>query len=191
MHTLLSTCNLSALQSFHIDKVKFIDTVDFEPIKKLVVKEFRKFGVELSDEYLESGILSLKQYYAVALFDPLNMHAVSDNVDPFWHAHLLFTKPYRIFCDETVGAFMDHDPLEDNLNLEKVAGIRTLYEYTIECFNKFFVSYDKSFFPETLDDKRLMCTHYNDIQSGYTVGDHALLPRNVEMQSFMKELLHA
>jgi hypothetical protein len=191
MHTLLSTCDQSILTNFHISRINFIDNTNFDPIKLLVIKEFRKFGVEVSNEYLNTGIVSLKQYYAVALLDPLNMHAVSDKVDPFWHAHILFTKAYKTFCEEVVGSFMDHDPLEDQLNVEKVAGIRSLYNYTIQCFDKFFITYDNNFFPKTLTDAQLMCTHYNDIQAGYTVSDHALMPRNMHTQNQMVHLLHS
>ena len=78
------------LQPLHLEKIKKIDEFDFSKKSKRVAKET---GIH-DKEYLNQGIHNLKRYYIVALLDPLNEHAVSETVDPFWHAHVLHTKDY-------------------------------------------------------------------------------------------------
>jgi hypothetical protein len=38
----------------------------------------------------------------------------SKEVDELWHMFILFTKDYREFCQNYIGQFLDHVPLEDN-----------------------------------------------------------------------------
>ncbi len=37
----------------------------------------------------------------------------SKAVDPGWHAFLMYTRPYRAFCDQVAGRFLDHVPDDD------------------------------------------------------------------------------
>jgi hypothetical protein len=37
----------------------------------------------------------------------------SSAVDPGWHAFLMYTRPYRAFCDQVAGRFLDHVPDDD------------------------------------------------------------------------------
>src|SRR5690349_12290865 len=77
-----------------------IDAEDFTGVVRLARKEFAKQGKQLTDEYCHAAVLAVKQYYALTVFDPLNMHAVSDVLDPFWHAHILDTVRYKMLCDD-------------------------------------------------------------------------------------------
>ena len=166
------------LSAFHIKKVEIIDATDFSNVAKKVACDLRKIGEEVSKDYLERGILALKQYYAIALFDPANYHAVSEKVDPFWHAHILHTKEYIHFSEQVAGSYMHHEPL-DHSNLPEVKKVRCLYEYSLECYRQFFSSYDKEFTPDYLSDEELMCTH------GYILSSFALLPRNEKLHLMM------
>src|SRR5689334_1369343 len=74
------------LSAFHGKKVEEIDDFDYRPVAKKVNRDLG--GVPQT--YLDQGIENLKRYYVVALLDPANRHAVSRQVDPFWHAHVLF-----------------------------------------------------------------------------------------------------
>lgn len=37
----------------------------------------------------------------------------SKTIDPGWHAFLMYTRPYRAFCDQVAGRFLDHVPDDD------------------------------------------------------------------------------
>lgn len=170
------------LSSFHVDRIRRIDAEDFGPVKKKVAQMLAERGVVVDGEYLERGILALKQYYAVALLDPNNSHAVSDVVDPFWHAHMLFSQRYAEFCDGVVGVYMHHFPL-DHGNQQQVENVVVLYPFTREVLARFFTTVDEEFWPDVVEDERLICMHKGN-QGVYDadVYQHALLsadPRGV------------
>lgn len=181
---LIDTARLELLQPVHKERIAIIDSTDFEPVARKVAYDYRRQGIELTQDYLERGILSLKQYYAVALLDPKNYHAVSELVDPFWHAHILHTLDYFAFCEQVVGGYMHHQPLNHE-NGEEVSKMRVLYEYTEECYNKFFTKIDREFNPIFLEDDELMCSHYCDEIGNYKVSDFALLPRRSDLHTMM------
>ncbi|WP_261575742.1 hypothetical protein [Frankia gtarii] len=94
---------------FRRELLAMIDAEDFSGVKRKVFTDLAKQGVVPSDEFLDEGVLALRQYYVVALLDPTNRHAVSDVIDPFWHAHILHTKQYIDFCDRVFGQYIQHE----------------------------------------------------------------------------------
>lgn len=108
------------------------------------------------------------------------MHAVSDELDPFWHAHILFTKKYRLFCEEAIGCMMDHNPLDHKFE-NKVDAVNELYQYTLKHLPLFFSYVNPMFYPATTDNSRMMCTHYDHISASYQYLDNAILPRATEL----------
>lgn len=152
---IISAKQLSPLQ---LERLARIDAEDFAPVRAKVKADMLKLGVEVIDDWLDRGILALKQYYAVAVLDPLNRHAVSDAIDPFWHAHILHTKQYMSFCDDVTDGYIHHEPL-DHANRAAMDEIRALYDYTAQCYKQLFMFIDAEFFPEVLDDERLVCKH--------------------------------
>lgn len=110
--TFINTIKIS-LSPLHIEKIKLIDNFDFSKTAKKVDRDTHG----LTSKYLAEGIENLKRYYVVALLDPLNEHAVSRYVDPFWHAHVLHTKEYIEFCSTVFDQYIQHQPLDpDGLN---------------------------------------------------------------------------
>ena len=93
------------------------------------------------------GIENLKRYYVVALLDPLNEHAVSRYVDPFWHAHILHTKEYIMFCDTIFKQYIHHQPLDFG-NPDEVREIAMLYDYTKNIYQKIFSSINSQWWPD-------------------------------------------
>ena len=180
------TCSLldtlkSDVPEFHRDRLRIIDETDFGNVRKKVKRDFEERGLEVTDAFLDEGILALKHYYAIAVLDPLNMHAVSARVDPFWHAHILFTQDYAAFCDRYVGGFLQHDPL-DHDDTQKVAFVGELYRYTNECYERFFTYVNWSFLPDAQAEASLVCTHM-DIGYDRQVYERALLPALPGFQS--------
>ena len=142
----------------HLRRIAIIDDEDFDQVLTLVRKEFTKEGRAVSDEYLARGIYALKQYYAIAMLDPANAHAVSVPVDPFWHAHILHTERYEIFCNAVVGEYMHHRPL-NHASKTQVAVVRNLYGYTLEVLPKLFTNVEAEFWPQAHSDSALICKH--------------------------------
>lgn len=138
-----------------------MDAIDFSAVGKKARLEAMKRGERPSDEYLERGILALKQYYAIAILDPANGHAVSPAVDRFWHAHMLFSPVYTGHCLQMVGEYMHHVPL-DHDDAEQVEKVRRLYAYTISTFDKVFRRVDRKFWPRSLENAELICMHFGN-----------------------------
>lgn len=177
MKTLASTIKLE-LDSFHRERVAQIDDEDFSGVERKVREELAKQGIIATPEFLEEGILALKQYYAVALFDPNNQHAVSDVIDPFWHAHILHTKQYMAFGERVFGQYIHHTPL-NHADRDEVARVAQLYTYTAEVYRDMFSYVNPDFYPVNLPDVRLICFH-NKVYAE-AVASRALFPVKQEL----------
>src|SRR6266481_5498476 len=179
MLSLLSTIISCKVQPFHLERLAMIDKTDFGGIYRKVMADLAEKNRPLTHEHANEGILALKQYYAIALLDPNNMHAVSDAVDPFWHAHILHTQDYTLFCEKVMGDYMHHDPL-DHTNTKRVDAVNRLYQYTINCFDIFFSYVNRDYFPVQLPKHQLVCMHGSSYVSEVT--SHGLLPIHLAMQ---------
>ncbi|MBX4187417.1 MAG: hypothetical protein KW802_04190 [Candidatus Doudnabacteria bacterium] len=160
MRTLLSTIAMP-ISPLQRGRLELIDNEDFGPVTRKTREELEKQAVSLSVEEADAGILALKQYYAVALLDPLNEHAVSDVIDPYWHAHILHTRQYTEFCEKVLGQYMHHDPL-DHADTAKVAYVARLYRYTVSVYGQMFNHVDERFYPSNQPDSRLICMHFGN-----------------------------
>ncbi len=127
----------------------------------------------MTDEYIEEGILALKQYYAGGVLDSRNQHAVSDEIDPFWHAHILHTQQYASFCDRVFGEFLHHVPL-NHAHTDQVEYVGGLYRYTAMLYRTVYSYLNPAFYPENPPDIRLCCIDGN----GRVDKDHGLFPLN-------------
>ncbi len=145
----------------HIRRLKIIDNQNYSGVCMKVAEWRKALGKETTQEYLAEGILALKQYYALPVIDPLNAHAVSKDVDPFWHAHILHTKDYSKFCNDVVGSFMHHDPL-DHENEQKVENVSRLYAYTSGIYKKMFIYKNKHLIPDAVKKDELICMHFGN-----------------------------
>jgi hypothetical protein len=162
----LESTIIPTLTPLHLQLVQRIDDEDFSGVKRKVREELAKQGQPTTDEFLDAGILALKQYYAVALLDPTNEHAVSDVIDPFWHAHILHTKEYIAFCDEVFGQYVHHEPLDHALP-DRLRHVARLYAYTGDVYRQMFNHIDGTFYPvsQGLPDARLLCSHQEIFKS--------------------------
>jgi hypothetical protein len=170
--TLLSTVVIP-VSPFQRQRLERIDAEDFGPVVRKTREELAKQGITLTTADAEEGVLALKQYYAVALLDPLNRHAVSDVIDTFWHAHILHTKQYVAFCHDIVGNYIHHEPL-DHADTAKVREVASLYAYTAQVYATMFSYVNREFYPRQMPDIRMVCLH-QQVTNG-EVRSHARFP---------------
>ena len=137
----------------HVERLKAINRFDYSKVAHKV-QDFLFPGV--TARYVDEGIENLKRYYAVALLDAKNPHAVSVPVDVFWHTHIIFSKDYFRFCDEVFGAYVHHVPL-DRTNKLQVAQVKKIYIYTIKMHHKLFKEVDESWWPTGADPTVMIC----------------------------------
>jgi hypothetical protein len=181
--TLLETVVKGMLEPYHLTKVALIDAEDFSGVEREVRKMFKKQGINVSQDFLDSGVLALKQYYLIPVIDPKNMHAISDSADPFWHAHILHTKQYTKFCNTVFGEYIHHEPLDHAIESD-VKDVRRLYNYTRAVIGTYFSFVDENFYPTNMPDVRLICTHYRIREK--EMYDNGLLDVNEELADIAK-----
>lgn len=162
------------IDNFHVERLRLIDEFDYAHVAKKTCEELREKGMVVDPAYLGRGIEALKQYYAVALLDPDNMHAVSETVDPFWHSHIIFTREYHDFCQQVFGQYIHHQPL-DKGDAAQVEKVRRLYQYTHNLYSRMFRHLDPHWWPEP-SKAGMVCTHYR--VTNLEVVAHALFPRH-------------
>lgn len=153
MKSLCLTAIHSGIMPVHQEGLAYIDSCDFNRyFDKAIELETISDGADR-----EAVIFALKQYYAIAMLDPANGHAVSDVVDPLWHAHMLFSEEYEQFCRAVIGEYMHHTPFlkDDGVMRTKV---RRLYDYTLLRLRECFSHVDERMWP-ILSDERLICMH--------------------------------
>ena len=157
------------------DGVKRLDNEDFGPVIRKTCEHLQERGSVASDEMMQNGIMALKQYYLVALLDPLNAHAVSRIVDEFWHAHILHTREYSSFCEDFIGAFMHHVPL-DKSSSSMVSNVSDLYSYTLTILPQLFDNVDDRMWSSADTTEALICYHFGNTVSYPRVANDAHFP---------------
>ncbi|MEX0931515.1 MAG: hypothetical protein WDZ88_02075 [Candidatus Paceibacterota bacterium] len=152
-------------------RLHIIDNHDFSIFLKHAEKEIRKAGGEPTLNPSEAEY-ALKQYYALATLNPNNMHAVSVAVDPYWHSHILHTKSYAQFCQDGIGYYMHHDPL-DETDIEKGKLVEGIYEYTLKILDTIFPnSVNLESWPKDALNNRI-CWHF-----GSSTPQESVFPTN-------------
>ena len=80
-------------------------TYDFTNVRLFLARE-KGYSEEemlaMQEEYLK--------YMAIRAGYPEQCTAISAGVDPFWHAHIVFTEAYAEFCEDVCGYFVNHRP---------------------------------------------------------------------------------
>ena len=67
------------------------------------------YGVSLDDA--KRSFEALKGFMVICAVKP-GPKVTSDPIDKMWHTFLLFTREYKVFCEEYLGRFIDHEPFE-------------------------------------------------------------------------------
>lgn len=76
----------------------------------LIRERFLKDHPELSSS-LESIELLYRQYmYLCAIQPKMSLSVPSNEVDKFWHCHIIHTQAYQNFCNDIAGYFVHHAP---------------------------------------------------------------------------------
>jgi len=63
-----------------------------------------------------------KRFIALAGFGVCPLAVIGPLIDEVWHQFILFTKQYKVFCNETVGHFIDHQPDAEMTPVPIIAG---------------------------------------------------------------------
>ncbi len=134
----LVDCLRIQVKPIHLERLAIIDNEDFSDyIRKAADQAERHNGKRPDQKYLDDGEFGIKQFYSLVVLDPVNSHAISFKLDPFWHSHILHTKQYIEFCNRLVGEVLHHFPLESGNDLER-EGVKHEMEFTVERLRKIY-----------------------------------------------------
>jgi len=88
----------------------YIDSFEFHPA---VINKFREVRPDLSPAQEELVFAALKDYFHLVNRAGKRMVSMpSQVVDDAWHAFILFTRGYHLFCKRAFGRFLHHTPAE-------------------------------------------------------------------------------
>src|SRR2546423_1851962 len=85
-----------------------IEALDLTPIKRKAMH--REGGYGWSAEYADRMAAAYKRYLILHAKYPERTLAPDEDVDRFWHLHILDTRKYAADCDATFGRFLHHFP---------------------------------------------------------------------------------
>lgn len=103
MHTRLTT------KPEH-EVIAAIQALDLEPVKLRVMDP--KLGEGWSRDYADSIAIAYKNYLTMLVKYPDDAEDIllSEDVDEFWHTHILQTRKYTQDCLKVFGNFLHHEP---------------------------------------------------------------------------------
>jgi hypothetical protein len=91
-------------------RADFIDRFEFHPA---VLNKFREVRPDLAPEQEELVFAALRDYFHICNRAGRRMVSMpSQVVDDAWHALILFTRGYQLFCRRAFGRFLHHTPAE-------------------------------------------------------------------------------
>jgi hypothetical protein len=85
-----------------------IDRLDLEPIKFKVSSPDDGYG--WTEEHVQRIELAYRRFLKLLAFHPGTQLAPTQDIDKFWHAHILDTRKYAADCDRIFGRFLHHYP---------------------------------------------------------------------------------
>ena len=120
-----------------------LENIDLQPII-LKIYEAEPYSLarieKIAQEYLRFIFLAQK-----VRFKPVP----SQEVDMFWHYHILNTRLYRDFCDTHFGKFIDHMPLLKQV--AKTMGTDNTFLKTQAAFKKHYGQYMMNLKPNLVE----------------------------------------
>lgn len=92
--------------------------------------------MEWEPEFVETAIVEYKKFIFLSSLYP-NRLTPSIHVDTVWHLHILYTKLYHRFCEQSLGVpYVHHNPSTGGLAQE--AAFKGCYAETLSRYREFF-----------------------------------------------------
>lgn len=111
-----------------------------------MVKRFLVNRWGFSESEADNLIVEYRRFMILSVENPEEIIPVSDKVDEVWHAHLLFTEDYPVFCQAIVGEYLHHRVPGDENERLALAGA---YGNTLELYRQNFGQADRDAWGES------------------------------------------
>lgn len=91
-------------------RAAFIESFRFHPV---LIERVRRKRPELDDSQMGMVCDALQDFFVFNMQAGRKMVAMPSQVaDDLWHEFIIFTKPYKQFCDKAFGRYLHHTPVE-------------------------------------------------------------------------------
>ena len=113
-----------------------IESLDFSMIlmKLMALEE----GQGWTEHHARRVEVEYRRYLALTLLHGLKSVVPSQEVDVFWHYHILDTQAYVEDCDRALGGFLHHFPYFGMRGEEDFAALSGAYDETLELYSAEF-----------------------------------------------------
>lgn len=91
-----------------VQTIAAINALDLTPIKFKATRKEDGYG--WSDDYADKMEIAYKRYLILHAKHPEMTLAPEQDIDRFWHMHILDTRKYAADCEATFGHFVHHFP---------------------------------------------------------------------------------
>ena len=122
------------------DVIAAIQALDLEPVK------LRAMDAELGEgwtrEHADSIEVAYKNYLTMLVKYPDHAEEImlSEDVDEFWHTHILQTRKYAQDCEKVFGNFLHHEPHVGEVTAADLEKRNVLAETTRQLYEREFGS---------------------------------------------------
>ena len=99
---------------------------DFTPVIETALREYKDLDKSKAENLLDA---LLQWFSLVPVLEDGKALQMINSVDRLWHAFILNSRLYRMFCDKFFGYYFDHDPNDVILNPQSLK--REYAEYTL------------------------------------------------------------
>jgi hypothetical protein len=136
---------------FSLDSELFdkIESLDLDCIKVRLMRPDRSEG--WSRERVDLVEKHYKRFLYMCVTDPDSPTIHTDDIDDFWHAHILDTEKYALDCEKTLGRFVHHFPYFGMRNEQDQKVLQTSFSDTRRKYDELF--------GESLDSGPADCTN--------------------------------
>jgi hypothetical protein len=110
-----------------VKRVELIERFDLNFLAPKLTPELTNGWLNERDAPLV--IRDLKRYIALIVLFPGEALAPSNKIDMAWHTFILYTRPYREFCNEVFGHYVDHYPDPSGAPFNRPRYEKTLSRY--------------------------------------------------------------
>jgi hypothetical protein len=88
------------------NEIVCLPNIDFTHVRVRVSREYSDLNSERLDELERQYLYFLMRCKA----EPAIKHQPDEDVDRYWHAHILYTRQYAEDCQNYFGYFLHHQP---------------------------------------------------------------------------------
>lgn len=125
------------------DSLAVLNSVDFSDVS-IFLQEREGY----SEKDVQSMESEYKRFIALRVSRPKTIMAISDKVDPYWHAHIIFTRHYKHACERLGVPFIHHNPPTK----EDIAALKLSYlENTLKSYEDEFGALNEEWWPKSAD----------------------------------------